>query len=698
MQVWRRLAARTSQGQGMPAELYVSLVDALYKDARSLFIGAIAAAGTALVTALKTGEPFLYACSIGIVLVALVRVIDMRAYGVSPSHPMSVEDAKAWELRYAAGSGAHVALLGIWCLVAFTKTSDPFVHLCSMAMTIAYMIGVCGRNFASNLLVMTQIVAAGIPMMLAMAISGGAYYAIIVMVLAPFFMTTKFISDRLRRVLLDAVIASRDVSLIASRFDTALNNMPHGLCMFDENRKLVVSNRRLEKMLGIPADAAGRGQASDELVASALQGGTIAPAEADRLSMEMEKRLRGKADGELFVHTNEGRILALTFHPMAGGGSVVLFEDITDRRMAEAKINQLARYDSLTGLPNRASFRDQLDAAIQMLRRRGPFAVHFIDLDQFKQVNDTLGHSGGDELLCAVSARLQALVRETDTLARFGGDEFVILQFPLGSQKDAGALAERIVAGMGEPYELSGNKVVSCASVGIAIAPRDGVDADQLLKKADIALYRAKSDGRAAWRFFEQGMDVKAQARRALQLDLRAAIANDEFEIHYQPLVNLHSGRISTCEALLRWPHPQRGWVSPAEFIPVAEEMGLVVEIGNMVLERACMECARWPDDVRVAVNVSPIQFRRGQVAEGNRDGLGLCQPVGDQDNLHSFPPSPILSWRPPGSTATSSPAKHSSHWSRKHEKYQCFQDVVSIFCRRNCVPTWWAPTSGATC
>ena len=235
---------------------------------------------------------------------------------------------------------------------------------------------------------------------------------------------------------------------------------------------------------------------------------------------------------------------------------MVLFEDITDRKLAEAKINQLARYDSLTGLPNRALFRDQLDDAISNLRRRGPLAIHFIDLDEFKQVNDTLGHPCGDELLCAVADRLRNAVRASDIVARFGGDEFVILQYPLAHPKEAATVAERLVATLAEPFRISGHEVVIGASIGIALAPRDGSDADLLLKNADMALYRAKSDGRRAWRFFEHGMDVLAQARRNLQLDLRSALASNAFNVHYQPLLNMRTKRISTCEALMRWPHP----------------------------------------------------------------------------------------------------------------------------------------------
>ena len=297
------------------------------------------------------------------------------------------------------------------------------------------MIGISGRNFASNLLVTAQIVCAGIPMTIALFSVGGAYYTVFAFVLVPFFATLKLISDRLRRVLLDAVVASRDVSLLAGRFDTALNNMPHGLCMFDAERRVAVCNKRLAELLGTAPDIASKRATALELVDGCVSSGALSSAHAGRLLAEFESGFAGAGNGEVFVETEQGRTLALTFHPMADGGAVVLFEDITDRRVAEAKINQLARYDALTGLPNRALFRDQMDAAVTGLRRRGPFAIHFVDLDEFKQVNDTLGHPCGDELLCVVADRLRAAVRGSDIVARFGGDEFVVLQYPWVTRK-----------------------------------------------------------------------------------------------------------------------------------------------------------------------------------------------------------------------------------------------------------------------
>jgi diguanylate cyclase (GGDEF)-like protein len=546
----------------------------------------------------------------------------VRAYKRQRAVLSTAEDASRWELRYAIGVSAHMAILGAWCVIAFS-TSDPFAQLTSVASTIASLIGVAGRNFGSGRLVILQIVFVAPFMMLAYLIPGDIYYVIAGLFLLAFFSSVKVISDRLRKTLMDAVIATRDVTFLANRFNAALNNMPLGLCMFDSGRRVAVANQRISDLFGLAPEIARSGLTAREFMRACVDAGTIEPPTADRLATEFETCLSGNSDGGLTIETRRGRTLAIAFQKMEDGGSVVLFEDVTERKIAEAKIHHLARYDALTGLPNRIFFHDQIELALTKLKRgKDSCAVLFIDLDQFKQVNDTMGHPFGDELLCAVADRLRGVVRESDVVARFGGDEFVILQSPVRRPEEAAALARRVVEVLGEPFEIDGNQVVIGASIGISVAPQDGLDADLLLKNADMALYRTKSEGRGAWRFFEREMDVKAQTRRNLEQDLRAALANDSFEVYYQPLFNLKTKRISSCEALLRWPHPERGMISPADFIPVAEEMGLIVEIGRRVLRKACAECMKWPENVRVTVNLSPIQFRNGNVVNMIREGL----------------------------------------------------------------------------
>jgi diguanylate cyclase (GGDEF)-like protein len=620
---FRQRLLRPTSDREVPAEVYLSVVDSLYADSRTFFVGALAVALVIFMTAWKAGEPFLYFCAVAFTVVAVVRLIGLRAYSAERPNIRTAEAASTWEFKYVIGTAAQLVLLGTWCVVAFANTKDPFVQLVSVVSTISFLIGVAGRNFASPQLVTVQIVCAAPLIVVALLVPGDIYYGLYAVLQVAFFLSLKFISDRLRKTLLDAVIATRDVTFLANRFDTALNNMPLGLCMFDSAQRISVANRRLSELFGVPPEIMRRGISARDLLSDCAAAGTLSVADSERLASEFEDRLSGRGEGDLAIELQSGRSVEVTFQPMQKGGSVVLFEDITERRRAEAKIHHLARYDTLTGLPNRASFRDQLELALTRTRRNNDScAVLFLDLDQFKEVNDTLGHPFGDEVLRIAADRLRKIIRETDFVARFAGDEFVVLQSPVRRPEETESLVRRIVEVLSERYEVDGHMVVIGASVGIAMAPQDGSDADSLLKNADMALYRSKSEGRGSWRFFEREMDVKAQARRSLETELRKALANDSFEVYYQPLINLKSKRISTCEALLRWPHPERGMISPAEFIPLAEEMGLIVEIGDWVLRRACSECGKWPNQVRVAVNLSPIQFRRTNMLESIRKAL----------------------------------------------------------------------------
>jgi diguanylate cyclase (GGDEF)-like protein len=397
------------------------------------------------------------------------------------------------------------------------------------------------------------------------------------------------------------------------RFNAAVNNMPLGFCMVDDDQRLLTANKRFGEIYGLPPDMTLPGTPLRTSLEYRAANGHF----GDDIDPDfVEQRLaaaRAPEPWHMIRTTRDGRTISVLHQPLPGGGSLSTHEDITARRQAEAQIAHMAHYDALTDLPNRVLFREHLVKALESVDR-GKLAVLCIDLDRFKAVNDTLGHPIGDALLRAVGDRLQASARPADLVARLGGDEFAIVQAGTEQPIGATALATRLIAEIGKPFELDGHQVVVDASVGISIAPNDGTDPDKLLKSADMALYRAKKDGRDSYRFFEPDMDARMQARRTMEIDLRRALALGEFEVYYQPLITLKTQKISGFEALLRWHHPKRGMVPPLEFIPLAEEIGLIGQIGAWVLKRACLEAVTWPDDIHIAVNLSPAQFKHRAV------------------------------------------------------------------------------------
>jgi diguanylate cyclase (GGDEF)-like protein len=398
----------------------------------------------------------------------------------------------------------------------------------------------------------------------------------------------------------------REVQKRQVRLDAALNNMAHGLCMFDADQRLVTFNRRFAEIFHIPPDKVASGLLLPQLMELArnIDKDPEATLAAQRALLD------DPSGGNMVSNLTDGRIISIAHRPMKDGGFVATFEDSTERILAEQRIRYLAHYDALTDLPNRMAFYERMEAILTHLRRFESMAVLSLDLDHFKNVNDTLGHPVGDLLLKAAAERMRSCVRDEDIVARLGGDEFAIVRVSSAAPEDITALATRLIEVVGAPYDLDDRQVVVGVSVGIAIAPADGGTPDIVMKNTDLALYRAKANGGGGYCFFEVAMDARMQARRALELDLRKAVAKGEFEVYYQPVVDVKTGQVSSCEALIRWRHPERGMIPPAEFIRIAEETGLIVPIGEWVLRQACAEAVRWPEHVSIAVNLSPAQFK----------------------------------------------------------------------------------------
>ncbi|WP_045834560.1 EAL domain-containing protein [Hyphomicrobium sp. 99] len=403
--------------------------------------------------------------------------------------------------------------------------------------------------------------------------------------------------------------AQETLAVQYARVDAAINNLPQGLCMFDADQNLIICNRRYAELYELKPEHTVPGTSLRTILQARRANGRFPQAE----SYSIENRIASVRERKPIYTVDEltgGQYIAISHQPMLDGGSVAIHEDITERREIDAKIAHMAHHDALTDLPNRLRFREVMEAALKGTRHGRIVSILCLDLDHFKTVNDTLGHPVGDALLQAVSGRLRGCVRKQDLVARLGGDEFAIVQADSEQPLGATMLAERIIAALSAPFEVQGHQVAIGVSIGIAMAPGDGNTADQLIKNADMAMYKAKEAGRGSYHFFEPGMDAKMQERRALELDLRAAIENDELELYYQPLIRLETNEICGCEALIRWKHPRRGMVSPVDFIPLAEEIGLIGAIGNWVLNRACTDAMTWPTHIKVAVNLSPLQFK----------------------------------------------------------------------------------------
>ena len=387
-----------------------------------------------------------------------------------------------------------------------------------------------------------------------------------------------------------------DNRLYNARFKAALDNMTQGLCLFDAQECLVVHNSRFSTMFGdLP-----EGSTVSALLADTQIGKMFLP----------PSLAHDSGPEEHFHDLPDGRIIRLSSQTIPGAGWVATYEDVTERRRWQDQLSHMARHDPLTGLPNRVAFRERIDQLLHRSCSTEQAAILYLDLDGFKTVNDTLGHPIGDELLRAVSARLLSCVKSEDLVARLGGDEFAIIQSDVAQLSQTASLCDRIVDVLRDRFCLDGHNVTIGTSIGVALTDETAT-ADGLLRRADIALYRAKADGRGTWRLFESEMDAELQARHSLERDLQRALAAAEFELYYQPLVDARASTLTGFEALIRWNHPERGLISPAEFIPLAEKTGLIKAMGSWILEQACADASKWPSHVKVAVNLSPVQFQK---------------------------------------------------------------------------------------
>ncbi|SEE02673.1 diguanylate cyclase (GGDEF) domain-containing protein [Rhizobiales bacterium GAS188] len=612
----RKLLAIRKSDRELPREMREALVDSLFAPFTSLLTGALAGGVIGAAVSWRSQDIGIALCSAAVFLIGVARVISARIYR-RHREAGRLEALGRWEKIYECGAWAFSGMLGLMCFVSVLRSSDASIHLAVGATSIGYAAGITGRNAGRPLMAIAQVTLSAFPLGLAMFLYGDGFHVVLGCVVVFFIVGMADITLAIRKVIIQALVNTREKAMLAVKyeeqanlFDAALNNMSHGLCMFDRNKKLLVWNERFLELMSFPQGSVKTGATAREILRRCLDPIDRPSLSARRLMLDIQRNLF-RTPGSAYEITLPGRrIIALSQRLMADGGSVVIFEDISERKRAEAKLAHMAQYDELTGLPNRDTIHQRVREALAMTRRRGAqLAIHLIDLDRFKGINDSLGHPVGDGLLKAVGMRLQDLVG-TDMVARFGGDEFVVLQSPVYGRIEATDLAHRMASALAMPFEIGEHQIHIGGSIGVAMTPDGGLEVDQLVKHADMAMYAAKADGRGDFRVFEPSMAAAAQTRRALEIDLRDAIARRELALRYQPLVNLQTGQISGCEALLRWNHPERGEIPPSVFIPIAEETGLISSITEWVLREACGEAAHWPSGTKLAVNLSPVHFR----------------------------------------------------------------------------------------
>ena len=613
--------------KNIPPDIYASLVKTLFGSMKSLMAASIVGPLAGTLATMLSGNPWMLVATAAITLVSVFRVAVMLAYRRNEGSLRTFDEVAAWERRYGWGAVAFSLMLGVLCVISFQMDDNEVAHVILAAVTIGYSAGISGRNAGRPRIAVSQILASSGPLALALLLHPNPFYITLGAIIVAFFLSMRDVSTSLSLTLVTALKSTKEERTISERFDTALGNMSHGLTMFSPDHRIMVTNRRFAEIMGLEEGSVVIGMSASEFVGALVERGVLSGRkDAADLCDEFEGRLAGtfegasdRGAGEMTLGLRGDRTLSLRFNGMACGGSVVVVEDITERRRNEAEIVRLAKFDSLTGLANRHTFHETLTSA---LKSRREVAVICVDLDKFKVVNDSLGHPVGDELLRQVAARLRSAVRPKDMVSRFGGDEFVVVSYDARNTEGVMALSKRIVERLSEPYTIDGETVRTGATVGYAIGPRDAADADTLFKNADLALYRAKSVERGSCCAFDKVMDEEARANRLLEQDLVTALTESQFVLHYQPQVDATTGRIVTCEALIRWFHPTRGRVNPGDFIKMAEESGWIVDIGHWVLRTACREALSWPADVRVAVNLSTIQFVRGDIVKTVRDAL----------------------------------------------------------------------------
>lgn len=605
----------------IPADVRLSFLRALYGNRTTLWFGLLAHVVACVVIYVKTAD-WRYMMFAGVfAIVAVGRIFDMHKFDQAKQQQLSHADLDRWETRYLIGASAVCLTLGMLCFFSSFVLRDSFAELASLTVLLASVVSIVGRNYASAKAVVLMSACTLIPVLAGLILAGTPFHVIIGLLLIPYFLSNIQMANGLREFLFAAVMGKRRLSIVAGRFDAALNNMPQGLLMFDSQQRIAVINNKAKAMLQIAEHTKLHGRKLDVLLRYCAKKGLFPHTDLKNVHVRMQDLLIGKRARDIFQLSNQ-RYIECIGNQTLNEGAVLMFEDVTQRVEAEARIQHMARYDGLTGLPNRNYFETMVRSLRHHQQKGTQVALIVIDINHFKHVNDTLGHHTGDVLLRLFAERLNSLDPQRFVASRFGGDEFVVFVFNLRSEADIAGVMDHIMAVATGVYDLDGDQVQIDISAGVAIENVEKSDVGSMHINADLALYEAKSTEEKSWSVFIDAMDTKYRGRQKLKADLRLAIDHGEIKVVYQPIVSAQSLRVVACEALARWEHPELGFVPPAEFIPLAEEMGIITDITRFMLDQACADCLSWGDRIGVSVNLSAIDLKSNDIARDIANAL----------------------------------------------------------------------------
>lgn len=605
----------------LPLDIYIPFVQTLFRDGATLAVGVLAQSLLAGLVFVKTSDPIYLAVALSILGVGLLRLVTMRRWRAAPP-PADRAEAERMENVYILWGTLHASTLGLFCFAGIYWAHDQFAEIAAVCVTLASVTSIAGRNYGSPRLVMFQIVAATWPISLGFLLRGDLYHVILGLLSGPFFYAIRKFAEIVRDVLFAALSAEKTAKRLATRFDRALNTMSSGLVMLSSDGRVAVANAEAAALMGVAHPDRMLGRTLRGLLMRGVAGGVLSLEDSRYAEAQLTRALREGRGRKVLLRLKDGRHFEFSAREGHDELGVITFDEVTARIEAEERIRAMARFDGLTGLPNRAWFHELVSEAVAAGDPCRHVGLVVLDLDDFKSVNDTLGHPVGDGLIYAVGERLARFAGDDVKVARFGGDEFMIF---FNDAKDAAAFSRTVDAifrSLHGEVDVAGHALRVQASAGAVLARAGNAAVDAMIVRADLALYRAKESGKNDWRLFEDAMDQAFRERQALKAQLRQAVEARDLRAVYQPIVSMKTMRIAGCEALCRWDHPELGQVSPAVFIPLAEEMGIISAISAFMLETATAECARWPEPICVSVNLSAKDFRNDDILARVRQAL----------------------------------------------------------------------------